>query len=68
MFWEINFKDFEFVKPSYIFSAANSVDFKKGILNSFLSVKGVLIKPGEITEIFTLYFFEIKIDTFSKIC
>ena len=43
-------KVFLFTKPSYIFSAAYSVVFKKGILKSFLSVIGVLIKPGETKQ------------------
>ena len=50
----------EFIKPLYIFSAANSTDLKNGIGKSFLSVKGVLINPGDITEILTLYFLKSK--------
>ena len=43
-----------------IFSAANSGDLMKGIGNSFLSVKGVLINPGETKEILTLCFLKSK--------
>ena len=32
----------------------------KGILNSVLSVRGVLITPGEISDILTLYFLKSK--------
>ena len=38
----------------------NSGDLKKGIGNSFLSVSGVLINPGEVTETLTPYFLKSK--------
>ena len=47
-------KELVLTSPLYILSAANSGDLKKGIGNSFLSVNGVFIKPGETTETFTL--------------
>ena len=37
----------------YIFFAAKSGVLRKGIENSFLSVSGVLIKPGDTTETLT---------------
>ena len=36
------------------------MDLKNGIGKSFLSVKGVLINPGDITEILTLNFLKSK--------
>ena len=41
----------------------NSGDLIKGIGKSFLSVKGVLINPGETSEILTLYFLKSKSHT-----
>ena len=51
-------KEFFFVKPTKIFSAAYSGDFMKGIGNLFLSVSGVFINPGLIKD--TLTFFLLK--------
>ena len=56
----MNFKSFTFSKTIKHFFAANSGDLNKGIGNSFLSVKGVLINPGETKEILTLYFLKSK--------
>ena len=44
--------------------AAKSADRKNGILNLFLSVMGVLMNPGEIREILTLYSFKVNIEDF----
>ena len=49
-----------FVSPWKILSAANSGDLINGIGNSFLSVKGVFINPGETKDIFTLCFLKSK--------
>ena len=56
----MNFKCFTSSSPLNIFSAANSGDLINGIGNSFLSVRGVFINPGEISEILTLYFLKSK--------
>ena len=50
------FKTTFFVRPLKIFSAANSGVFIKGIGKSLVSVIGVLINPGDIKDIDTLYF------------
>ena len=47
--------EFDLVNPLKIFSAAKSTDLSIGILKVFLSVIGVLIKPGLITDTLTLY-------------
>ena len=39
---------------------AQTGDLKKGIGNSFLSVSGVLINPGDVTETLTPYFLKSK--------
>ena len=46
--------------PLYISLAANSGVFIMGIGKSFLSVIGVLIKPGLTTETLTPYLFKSK--------
>ena len=48
------------VNPLNILSAANSGVLINGILNVFWLVSGVLIKPGDTTEIFTLCFLKSK--------
>ena len=57
MILENEFQRFFFTNPSYIFLAANSGVFIMGIGKSFLSVIGVLIKPGLTTETLTLISF-----------
>ena len=47
--------EFDLVNPLNIFSAAKSTDLSIGILKVFLSVIGVLIKPGLIIDTLTLY-------------
>ena len=56
----MNFKSLLLVSPLNIFSAANSGDLINGIGNSFLSVRGVFINPGETSEILTLCFLKSK--------
>ena len=51
---------FLFIRPLYILSAAYSGDLRNGILNSFLSVSAVLIKPGQIKDTLTLYLIKSK--------
>ena len=53
-------KAFFFVKPTNIFSAAYSGDLIIGIGNLFLSVIGVFMKPGLITDTLTLYLLKSK--------
>ena len=55
------------IKPLYIFSAANSGDLINGMRNSFLSVMGVLINPGEIKETLTLCFLKSKYKLSAKL-
>ena len=56
----MNFKSFAVNQTLVYFFAANSGVSKKGIENSFLSVSGVFMNPGEITETLTLNFLKSK--------